>query len=495
MIPGELGSGFKHLETPFFDFGYQRLLPQKFSQLGPALAVGDVNGDGLEDFYIGGAAGQSGKLFIQNRSGGFSSRNLVGTPSFDEDVSAVFFDADGDKDADLLVVGGSSEFSVHSLGNRPRLYKNDGKGNFSLDESAIPADIHAISQSVAVGDFNGDGMMDLFIGGRVEPNNYPVSPRSYILENKGGRFIDVTKEVCPGLTTAGMITAAVWTDFNNDGKTDLVICGDLEPVRFFENQNGKLKEITDSTGLKDSLGMWRSLIAVDIDKDGDMDFVAGNMGLNNKYHVSATHPFGLFAKDFDGNGKMDPIPSYYIKNDQGDYESFPAMDLNQLAQHMPAVKKKYLLHADFSGVTMKKFLEDMGNRDMTVLNCNTTASVWIENKGHGHFEMHPLPVEAQFAPVNAILAKDLDGDGNIDLLIGGNEYQTEVSTGRYDASYGLMLKGNGKGKFLPVKPVVSGLILDGDVKNMRIIKAATMQEFLLAAVNNDSLKCFRINKN
>jgi enediyne biosynthesis protein E4 len=493
--PGELGPGFKHQETPFFDFGYQRLLPQKFSQLGPALAVGDVNGDGLEDFYIGGAAGQSGKLFIQNRVGNFSSRNLVSSSPFDEDLNAVFFDADGDKDTDLLVVGGSSEFSIHSLGNRPRLYKNDGKGNFSLDESAIPADIHTISQSVAIGDFNGDGRMDLFIGGRVEPNNYPVSPRSYILENKGGRFLDVTKEVCPELVSAGMITAAVWTDFNNDGKTDLVICGDLEPVRFFENQNGRLKEITDSSGLKNSLGMWRTLIAVDIDKDGDIDFVAGNMGLNNKFHVSAADPFGLYAKDFDGNGKMDPISAYYIKNDQGEYESFPAMDLNQLAQHMPAVKKKYLLHRDFSGVTMKRFLEDMGSRDMTILNCNTTASVWIENKGHGKFEMHPLPLEAQFAPVNAILAEDFDGDGNIDLLIGGNEYQTEVSTGRYDASYGLMLKGNGKGSFLPVKPVVTGLILDGDIKNMRIIKTGTMQEFLLAAVNNDSLKCFRINKN
>jgi hypothetical protein len=211
--------------------------------------------------------------------------------------------------------------------------------------------------------------------------------------------------------------------------------------------------------------------------------------------VSAAHPFGLYAKDFDGNGKMDAISSYYIKNDQGEYELFPAMDLNQLAQHMPAVKKKYLLHADFSDVTMKKFLEDMGNRDMTVLNCNTTASVCIENKGHGKFEMHSLPVEAQFAPVNAILAEDLDGDGNMDLLIGGNEYQTEVSTGRYDASYGLVLKGNGKGSFIPVKPTVSGWILDGDIKNMRIIKTGTRQEFLLAAVNNDSLKCFRINKN
>ena len=188
-------------------------------------------------------------------------------------------------------------------------------------------------------------------------------------------------------------------------------------------------------------------------------------------------------------------PKSSAKNEQGEYESFPAMDLNQLAQHMPAVKKKYLLHRDFSGVTMKKFLEDMGNRDMTVLNCNTTTSVWIENKGNGKFEMHPLPVEAQFAPVNAILAADLDGDGNMDLLLGGNEYQTEVSTGRYDASYGLMLKGNGRGSFVPVKPKASGLILDGDVKNIRMIKTGTGQEFLLTAVNNDSLECFRINKN
>ena len=241
--------------------------------------------------------------------------------------------------------------------------------------------------------------------------------------------------------------------------------------------------------------MWRSLTALDLDKDGDMDFVVGNMGLNNKYHVSASHPYEVFAKDFDGNGKVDAISAYYIKNDEGVFELFPAMDLNQLAQHIPSVKKKYLEHAEFSKVNMKKFLGDMGDEEIIELKCETTASVWIENLGNGKFTMHELPVEAQFAPVNTIVALDIDQDGNIDLLLAGNEYQTEVSTGRYDASYGLLMKGNGKGQFRSVGPAVSGLILDGDIKHMKIIQAGKHQRFLVAALNNDSLKCFKINRN
>ena len=493
-VPGELGSGFKHHETPFFDYAYQQLLLQKFSQLGPALATGDVNGDGLEDFFVGGAAHQQGKIFIQNNNGTFTPKDLAIGEKYGEDVNAVFFDANGDKVPDLLVTGGSSEFAANSNNDQPRLYINDGHGNFTLDTNAIPSDVNTISQTIAIGDFNGDGEMDIFIGGRVTPFNYPVSPRSYILQNNHGSFKDVTKEVCPALGYPGMITSAIWVDFNNNNKAGLVICGELMPVRFFSNTNGKLEETTGYTGLKNTNGMWRTITAIDIDHDGDMDLIIGNMGLNNKYHVSAEHPFTLYAKDFDGNGTVDPIAAYYIKNNENKYELFPAIDLNQIAQQIPAIKKKYLFHADFAKINMEKLLDDLGSKNVKTLTCEITASVWLENLGNGKFKMHQLPVESQFAPINSIVAKDFDGDGNIDLLIAGNEYQTEVSTGLYDASYGLFLKGNGKGLFSPVEPVYSGFLVDGDVKNMRFITNKKNEDFVVVAVNNDSLRCFKINK-
>ena len=300
------------------------------------------------------------------------------------------------------------------------------------------------------------------------PEKYPQFPRSYILQNNKGIFTDVTKQVCPELENPGMITAALWTDFNNDGKPDLIICGEWMPVRFFENKNGRLVEVTTSTGLKTGNGMWRSLQAVDIDNDGDIDYVAGNMGLNNKFHPTTERPVMLYAKDMDKNGSIDLIPAYYIKNNEGKYELYPGIDRNQLADEVPAIKKKYLLHKDFSNITMEKLAGDYGEDGWTKLRCTNMQSVWIENLGNGKFKMHELPLQAQFAPVNAIVANDIDGDGNVDLIIAGNEYQTEASTGRYDASYGLVLRGNGKGNFTPVDIMKSGFIVDGDVKDLKV---------------------------
>ena len=246
---------------------------------------------------------------------------------------------------------------------------------------------------------------------------------------------------------------------------DLIICGEWMPVRFFENKNGRLVEVT--TGLKTGNGMWRSLQAVDIDNDGDIDYVAGNMGLNNKFHPTTERPVMLYAKDMDKNGSIDLIPAYYIKNNEGKYELYPGVDRNQLADEVPGIKKKYLLHKDFSGITMEKLASDYGKDGWTKLRCTNMQSVWIENLGKGKFKMHELPLQAQFAPVNAIVANDIDGDGNVDLIIAGNEYQTEASTGRYDASYGLVLRGNGKGNFTPVDILKSGFIVDGDVKDLK----------------------------
>ena len=491
-VTNELNIQFKYNEASFFDYARQRLLPQKYSQLGPALATGDVNGDGLSDFFVGGGTNQPGKIFIQNKDGTFSSRPLLLKGKMREDASAIFFDADGDKDLDLLITEGSLEFGSSTTSNLPLLYKNDGHGNFLLDEDAIPASVSGISQVIAVADYDADGDMDIFIGGRILADQYPLSPRSYILQNNAGKFTDVTKEVCPALEKPGMITGAVWLDFDNDKKPDLVICGEWMPVRFFKNINNKLQEVTENTGLKNTNGLWRSLQAADIDKDGDIDFIAGNMGLNNKYHASHDRPMMLYAKDLDANGSIDIIPAYYIKNNKGVYELFPAIDRTQFAEEIPYIKKKYLLNKDYAMINIEELFKGIDMKDMMVLKCETTATVWIENLGNGHFKMHQLPLEAQFAPVNAIVANDLDYDGNIDLLLGGNEYQTEISTGRYDASYGLFLKGDGRGLFTPVKSTQSGFIVVGDMKNLKTITNKNQHQFVLAAVNNDSLKCFEI---
>ncbi|MEO6549237.1 MAG: VCBS repeat-containing protein [Ferruginibacter sp.] len=491
-VANDLNINFQHTETQFFDFGSQRGLPQRYSQLGPAAATADINGDGLPDFFIGGAAGYLGRLFIQKSDGTFRSKDLEKRQMAEEDLGAVFFDADGDKDMDLLITGGSTEFS-NTNNNRPRLYLNDGKANFQLDENALPA-ITDITNAITISDLDGDGDMDVFIGGRLLPQKYPQSPRSYILRNDHGKFTDVTKEVCPALQFAGLVTGAIFTDFNNDKKPDLVICGEWMPVRFFLNEAGKLKEVTEATGLQKLSGQWRSLQAADIDNDGDIDFIAGNLGLNNKYHITPERPLKLYSGDFDGNTFTDIIPAYYIKDREGAYDLFPSLDRSQLADQLPSVKKKFLLNIDYAKLDMKTLLTSIHAKDMLEKLCETTTSVWLENLGNGSFKQHALPIQAQFAPVNAIIAEDIDGDGAIDLLLGGNEYQAEVVTGRYDASYGLFLKGNGKGLFEAVAPVKSGFIISGDVKGMAMVKEKK-NRLIITAINNAAVKSFKINMN
>jgi len=489
----QLNIDFKHVETQRFDFSYHQPQPQRYSQLGPCIATGDINGDSLTDFFVGGAANQSGKIFFQKPNGTFIAKDINAGSKPEEDLGSILFDCDGDKDLDLLVTGGSTEFGANSTNNSPRLYINDGEGSFVLNKLALPA-ISIISQAVTAADYDGDGDMDLFIGGRVVPDKYTQLPQSYILKNNNGIFTDVTRQVCPELANPGLVRAALWTDFNNDGKPDLVICGEWMPVRFFENKNKRLVEVTAATGLQTGNGMWRSLQDVDIDNDGDIDYVAGNMGLNNKFHPTAERPVMLYAKDMDKNGSIDLIPAYYIKNKEGKYELFPGIDRNQLADEMPAIKKKYLMHKDFSNITMEKLAGDYGEEGWTKLKCETMESGWIENVGNGKFRMHALPLQAQFAPANAIIANDIDGDGNVDLMIAGNEYQAEVSTGRYDASYGLVLKGDGKGNFTPLDMVKTGFILDGDVKDLKRININNNGKLIIAAINNERLKCFIIKK-
>jgi len=492
-ITSSYGIAYRHQENEFKDFDFQRLLPQKYSQLGPFITTGDIDNDGRQDFFIGGAFNFSGKLFSQQRTGQFTSRNLVDSIKMEEDMDCILFDVDRDGDSDLLITGGDVQYEPGADYYIPRLYINDGKGNFSLQRNAIPASVKTIAGCVATGDYDGDGDLDLFIGGRVS-RRYPVSPRSFVLQNNKGIFSDVTDEVNPLLKEPGMITAAVWTDIDGDKRADLVVAGEWMPIRFFKNNDQRLIEITDQAGLGPNNGMWRSLIATDIDNDGDIDLVAGNLGLNCDYKVSDAEPMEVFASDIDDNGSIDPVFFYYIKDNKGKKQLFPGISRALLASQVPSIKKRFLLNSDFAKAGYKDIFKGKSADNVLTFHCNETRSCYFENTGNGKFAKHALPMEAQFAPVNAIICADLDNDGYKDLLLAGNEYQAEVMTGRYDASYGCFLKGSSKKEFTPVSPLVSGLILRGDVKDLSVLETGNAKKLVLAAINNDSLRVFRINK-
>ncbi len=490
------GLHYRHHENVYNDFAFQVLLPQKYSQLGPFITTADVNKDGLSDFYIGGAFNYPGHLFIQQRDGTFKQQDLPGNTGQQEDMDCVFFDADGDGDPDLLVSGGDRIFAEDAEEYIPRLYLNDGKGNFTLDRTAIPATVKTSAGCLSIGYFNGDGQPDIFIGGRVA-KQFPLSPRSFLLQNDHGHFTDVTATVCPVLSRAGMVTAAKWVDFDKDGRPDLVLAGEWMPIRFFKNSGPatgtgvKLTEVTASTGLGDTHGQWRTLVLADVDGDGDLDLIAGNLGLNCEYAASPSTPMELFATDLDGNGSIDPIFCYYIKNEDGSRSSYPAVSRKKLAEQVPFIKKKFLYTQDYTHARFSDLYTKRPGDSLLRLYCTETRSGWLENKGDGKFVFHPLPAEAQFAPVNAIVCQDLDGDGKIDLLLAGNEYQAEVMRGRYDASYGCFLKGDGRGGFTYSSGATNGFILQGDIKSMALLPAAKGGSLLLATANNDTLRVLK----
>ncbi|THU34873.1 hypothetical protein FAM09_23040 [Niastella caeni] len=483
---------YRHVESNYNDFAEQRLLPQKFSQLGPYIATADINNDGLTDLFVGGAFNFSGRIFTQQKNGQFTSEALTDSIKMEEDQDCIFLDADGDGDQDLLVTGGNVQLEENSAYNTPRLYSNDGKGHFRLQPKAIPANIRIIAGCVQAGDYDGDGQKDLFIGSRVT-KRYPLPGRSYILHNDKGVFTDVTATVCKALQQPGMVTSAVWTDLDGDHQTDLVIAGEWMPVRFFKNEQARLKEVTQSTGVAGITGMWRSLAAADIDRDGDMDLVAGNLGMNCDYQVTDSTPMELYAADLDGNGSIDPIPFYYIKDHTGVKRLYPGINRRQFADQVPAIKKQFLHHAQYAKATFDEIFKDKPKDSLQRFTCTETRSCWLENLGGGQFRRHVLPPEAQFAPVNAIICDDIDGDGFTDLLLAGNEYQSDVMTGRYDASYGCFLKGIAHKNFLAIPPARSGFVVSGDVKDLALIKTARGEKRVVVAINNDSLKVMGIN--
>ena len=485
LNPSSLNITYKNKHNDFNDFNYERLLPKKYSQSGPGIAVGDMNGDGLEDFFVGGAYQQSGEVYLQNTNGTFSGHILSKSNDWSEDTGCLLFDADGDGDLDIFVASGGNEFTDKNKRYQARLYKNDGKGNFTKDETALPEMLSSGSCVVAA-DYDGDGYLDLFVGGGIVPGFYPQTPASYILRNDHGKFSDVTDMVAPGLRKIGMVTSALWTDIDNDGKPDLIVVGEWMPISIFHNENGKLVNITSKSELKNSEGWWTSIVSGDFDNDGDIDYIVGNWGVNTPYKASVKEPMRVCFNDFYHNGSIEPIISYYE-----DGVNYPIASWDDLIGQIPSLRKKLPTYASYAAVSMDKLLSILDKKGMQTLKCKTLHSVYLENMGNGKFVVKDLPIQAQFAPIFGMLAEDVNHDGNLDLIAVGNFYGTDVVVGRYDASTGLVLLGDGKGNFKPVNISETGFIADKDSRAIGRIEMANKTSLLLITQNSDSLKIFK----
>src|SRR6476646_1955990 len=389
----------QHRENDFNDFTIQSLMPNYLSRQGPSIEVADVNGDGLDDFFMGGAKGQASQLFFQNPNGSFvvKSEPAFATDLGSEAVAATFFDCDGDGDKDLYVASGGYEFHDNDPALQDQLYLNDGKGNFTKKTSGLPQMLTS-KGCVKAADIDGDGDMDLFIGGRVVPGKYPVSPRSYILINNGkGIFTDATSAICPALQQPGMVTDAIWADLNNDKQPDLIVVGEWMPIKVFINQKGNLTDKSSAYIHFAGTGWWNRIYADDMDGDGDLDLIIGNCGLNTQFHVSEKEPMTLYYKDFDNNGSIDPLLCYYIGG-----VSYPAASLDDLTDQLPVLKKKFLEYKLYSLATINDMFSPEQLNDAAILKAEIMQSVYLENQGTKGFASHPLPLPAQYSPVHGI---------------------------------------------------------------------------------------------
>ena len=472
---------FKHQEKDFVDFLQgQFLLPHKHSQGGPGITVGDVNGDGLEDFILGGSASKSATVFFQKKDNSFRMDSLHTKDS--EDMGLLLFDADNDNDLDLYCVSGSSEFKSETARYQDRFYRNSGNGEFIFDAQALP-EITSSGSCVVANDFDQDGDLDLFVGGRIVSMRYPETPESYLLINNGnGVFENRTAQLSPEISRIGMVTAALWTDINNDGWTDLAIVGEWMPITFFINNAGGS---FTSLKLPDSSGWWNSLSGGDFDNDGDIDYIAGNLGWNSIYKASVEEPVSICAKDFDANGSVDPILCRYILG-----KEYPVHPRDALTGQIPSLKSNLLRYSMYGGMGIADIIPKEKLKGALTLKSTLFSSVYIENAGNTNFNIKALPAEAQFAPLFGISVTDVNEDGNLDVLTVGNSYASEPLSGLYDAGIGNYLRGDGRGNFEAVSLMESGFFVDGDAKAFAQLTLNDGKQVYLITQNRDSLKVF-----
>jgi enediyne biosynthesis protein E4 len=524
-ITDSLSIGYVHQETDAIDYNIQKLLPHKLSQFGPSLAVGDVNGDGLEDVFVGGSAYHKGTFLLQNKAGKFIKSDLIleekDTTKLAEDIGVLFFDADLDNDLDLYIVGGSNEAPKDSPAYQDRFYENDGKGHFKQNKEALPKFLKSGS-CVKATDFDHDGDLDLFVGGRVEVNAYPKPVSSYILRNdsspeasvapapKGGvfptksklitphsgagglgvRFTDVTQQFAPNLKNIGLVCDALWTDYDNDGWQDLILAGEWMPITILKNSNGKSLKSIDNQELNQQKGLWNSLSAGDFDNDGDMDYIAGNLGVNTLHRASDEFPFSIYAKDFNTDGIYDAIPTVFYQDASGKRKEVTYNGREDLAKQMNTIRKKFDNYNKLANATISEVLTADELKNALILKVNNTKTSYIENLGGGKFKISALPMQVQTAPINGMLVQDFDTDGNLDVLMVGNDFGNEVSVGRLDAFNGLLLKGDGKGKFKPLTISESAFCVKGDAKGLVIVTNSKGNPMMMASQNKAELRTF-----
>ncbi|WP_153799901.1 VCBS repeat-containing protein [Foetidibacter luteolus] len=488
------GLHFRHTENDFVDFKDEVLLPYQLSKQGPAMAKADVNGDGLEDLFFGGAINQPGMLFLQNEGGDFriAASNPWLIDSANEDVNALFFDADKDGDQDLYVVSGGNEYGDGSPEYADRLYLNDGKGNFQKANTALP-DMLSSKKAVAAGDFDNDGDLDLFVGGQSIPGSFPLAAKSYLLRNdsKDGNvtFTDVTTDITNNLREAGMVNIAQWVDLDNDNYPELLIGGDWMNILLFKNTKGRLEDISKKAGIEHLSGMWSAIKATDIDGDGDTDFILGNCGYNNQFKASKEQPVTLYAYDFDDNGTIDPIMCYYIQG-----KSYPMASRDELLDQVVPLKKKFVKYKDYADATIEKIFPSTKISDARQYKCNELASGILYNNGNLQFSFTALPIEAQFSRVYGAVADDFDKDGIKDILISGNFFPYRVQLGRCDAGLGMLLKGNRDKTFTAVDPTLSGCYADGDIRAMDTLKNKSGDTLIIIGKNDAAVQVLKLTK-
>lgn len=472
---------WKHQENDFHDFNREPLMPFKISTEGPALAIGDVNGDGLEDVFLGGAKMQAGSLWLQGKNQGFaaSKQPALEKDNLFEDVDAAFLDVDGDKDLDLYVVSGGNEFYGAMVEQYDRLYLNDGKGNFSPASADALPPMPTNKSCVRPADFDGDGDIDLFVGGRVVSNAYGYLPDSYLLQNNGkGRFANVTTSLAPALKKAGMVTDARWADMDGDKRLDLVVVGEWMPVTIYYASKSRFEAKT----LPNSRGLWHSIAIADINKDGKQDMVAGNLGTNTKLRKGATPKLRLQALDVDKNGQTEQIISY-----QSEGKWWPLAHKDELGKVLPAfIKKRFVVYKEYANQTIDGLFEPKQLEGAVTSEVDLFSSMCYLNTGSKSFAGTPLPTEAQFSAVYTLLPDDYNNDGHTDVLLGGNLYDVNPYQSRYDASYGVLLLGNSQGSWQVKQAPETGFWLDGNVRKIAALQTPKGKRWLVAR-NNDSV--------